>query len=67
MEAFETAKRDNTALKAENEQLKGKLIAVESRLDDLEGLYLAISTVLTKEKLVRHKQVVLDEAQKTIQ
>ncbi len=67
IEATRELKAENETIKSENEQLKGKLIAVESRLDDLEGLYLAISTVLTKEKLVKYNQAELDEVQKTIQ
>ncbi len=66
-EDIEELKGENESVKVENEELKGKLISMESRLDDLEAMYLAISTTLPKEKLVKQDHVILDEVQKTIQ
>ncbi len=64
---IEELKDENESVKVENEELKGKFISMESRLDDLEAMYLAISTTLPKEKLVKLDHVILDEVQKTIQ
>ena len=63
---IEELKDENESVKVENEELKGKFISMESRLDDLEEMCLAIST-LPKEKLVKQDHVILDEVQKTIQ
>ena len=59
------------ALKAENDieitKLKSENVALESRLDNLEDMFLALSTTLTNDKLAMHTQAGLDEVQKTIQ
>ncbi len=54
-------------LKAENEQLKETASTLVARQNALETMFLAISTTLPKEKLVKLDHVILDEAQKTIQ
>ncbi len=64
---IEELKDENESVKVENEELKGKFISMESRLDDLEAMYLAISTTLPKEKLVKLEHVISDEVQKTMQ
>ncbi len=64
---IEELKGENESVKDENEELKRKLITMESRLDDLEAMYLAISTTLPKEKLVKLDRAILDEVQKTTQ
>ncbi len=59
-ELNEAVEKDNIVLKAENEQLKGKIVAMESRMIGIENMFLAISTTLTKEKLVAHNQAGLE-------
>ncbi|GJQ58552.1 MAG: hypothetical protein D8M57_09220 [Candidatus Scalindua sp. AMX11] len=48
----EKSKFDNVALRTENSELKEKLIVMESRLGKLEEMFLAVSTTLSKDKLV---------------
>ncbi len=47
-------------IRAENDQLK-------ERLDSLEEMFLALSTYLTSEKLVKLEKINIDKVQKTIQ
>ena len=43
----------NKAVKSENEQLKERLLAVETRQEALEGMFLAMTTKLSKDKLAK--------------
>lgn len=54
-------------LKVENRQLSGTLKTLADRQEDLEKVFLAISTTLKKEKPVKYNQAGLDEVQKAVQ
>ena len=63
----DTVKNDNAALKAENKQLKDTLTVLAARQETFEDMFLAISTNLPKEKLVKYDHAELDEVQKSVQ
>jgi hypothetical protein len=67
VQAVKELKAENETVKSENEQLREKLTALTDRQEALENMFLAISTTLTKEKLVKLDQLNSDEVQKTIQ
>ncbi len=67
LEAVKELKVENDTVKAENEQLREKLTALADRQEAIEDMFLAISTNLSKDKLVKFDQAELDEVQKTIQ
>ncbi len=50
---IDTVKEENKTLKAENEQLRNTLASLTDRQTALEDVFLSISTVLPKEKLVK--------------
>ncbi len=64
---IEQLKAENNTVKSENEQLKGKLLSMGTRLDTIETMFIAISTNLPKEKLVKLDQLNSDEVLKSVQ
>ncbi len=53
VKAIQEVKKENETLKAENEQLRNALASITDRQTALEDMFLAISTVIPKEKLAK--------------
>ncbi len=67
VEAVKELKAENDTVMTENQKLRETLTAIADRQEALENMFIAISTTLTKKKLVKYNQAELDEVQKTIQ
>ncbi len=60
-------KTENKIFKSENEQLRETIATLVARQETIDAMLLAVSTNLTKEKLVKLGRLNLDEVQKSVQ